>query len=81
MPDSYTAIVILSCLTLLVLGILVYENARFDKTTKRRFYATYALIIVATLSEWLGIALNGAPAWTVGIHRVVKCIDYITTPV
>ena len=81
MINNYTAIVILSCLTMCVLGILVYENARFEKTTKHRFYLTYAFIIVATLSEWLGIALNGAPAWTIGIHSIVKCIDYIFTPI
>ena len=79
--DNYSAIVILSCLTLGVLAIQVYENARFSRATKRRFYATYAVIIVAALSEWVGIALNGAPEWTVGIHRIVKAIDYIFTPV
>ncbi|MDY3088183.1 MAG: GGDEF domain-containing protein [Oscillospiraceae bacterium] len=50
------------------------------KTTKHRFYLTYAFIILATLSEWSGIALNGAPEWTAGIHSIVKCIDYIITP-
>lgn len=79
--DNYTASVILSCLTICVLSILIFENARFEKTTKYRFYLTYVFIIVATLSEWAGIALNGAPQWTVGIHRVVKCIDYVFTPV
>ena len=81
MFNNYTAVVILSCLTICVLGILVHENARFKKTTKHRFYLTYAFIIAATLSEWLGVALNGAPAWTVGIHRIVKCIDYTITPI
>ncbi|MGN1094021.1 MAG: diguanylate cyclase domain-containing protein [Candidatus Neoclostridium sp.] len=81
MLDNYTAIVILSCLTIFILGILVYENARFDKATKRKFYVTYVLLLIATLSEWAGIALNGAPAWTIWLHRVVKCIDYVVTPV
>lgn len=81
MINNYTAIVILSCLTICALGILVYENARFEKSAKRRFYLTYAFLIVATLSEWVGIALNGAPEWTVWIHRIVKCIDYTSTPI
>lgn len=79
--DNDTAIVILSCLTIGVPAILVNENARFEKTAKHRFYETYACIIVASLSEWVGIILNGAPGWTVGIHRAVKCIDYIFTPI
>ena len=32
MINNYTAIVILSCLTICVLSILVYENARFEKS-------------------------------------------------
>lgn len=78
--NSYTAIVLLSCLTLGVLAIQVYENARFDSATKHRFYLTYTIIIVSALAEWVGIALNAAPEWTMGIHRIVKCIDYIATP-
>ena len=78
---NYTAMVALSCMTVCILGILVYENARFEKSTKRWFYITYACIIISSLSEWTGIALNGAPAWTMSIHCIAKCIDYIFTPI
>ena len=81
MDGNYTATVVLSCLTVCILGILVHENARFEKTTKHWFYITYACIMVSSLSEWAGIALNGAPAWTMGIHSVAKCFDYIFTPI
>ena len=81
MNGNYTATVALSCMTVCILGILVYENARFDKSTKRWFYITYACIIMSSLSEWTGIALNGASAWTMGIHCIAKCIDYIFTPI
>ena len=81
MNGNYTAMVALSCMTVCILGILVYENARFEKSTKRWFYITYACIIISSLSEWTGIALNGAPAWTMSIHCIAKCIDYIFTPI
>ncbi len=81
MIKYYTAVVVLSCLALCVLGIQVFQNARFSKSTKRRFYLTYAVVILATFAEWAGVTLNGAPSWTVEIHAVVKCIDYIFTPV
>lgn len=81
MMTNYTATVILSGLTLCVLSILVHENARLPAAVKRRFYLTYTLVLLATVSEWLGIILNGMPEWTVGLHRIVKCIDYIITPV
>ena len=50
MIGNYTATVALSCMTVCILGILVYENARFDKSTKSWFYITYACIIVSSLS-------------------------------
>ena len=81
MIGNYTATVALSCMTVCILGILVYENARFDKSTKSWFYITYACIIVSSLSEWAGIALNGAPDAMTGIHRMAKCFDYIFTPI
>ena len=56
MKNNCTVGDIFSCLTICVLGILVYENVRFGKTTKYRFYLTYALIIAVALSERLGIA-------------------------
>lgn len=81
MIHYYTAIVMLSCLVLCVLSILVYENGRMLKSTKNRFYETYVLVILVTLAEWASVVLNGAPAWTMGIHRIVKCMDYTLTPV
>ena len=81
MLGYYTAVVAMSCLTLVVLAILVYENGRLTKKMKLRFYDTYAMIVVAMLAEWSGIVLNGAPQWTMGIHAILKCVDYIATPV
>ena len=81
MTEYYTAVVFLSCLALCIMGILVYENGRLDNNTKHRFYETYALIILASVAEWAGIILNGAPGWTKGIHALMKCMDYIATPI
>ena len=39
------------------------------------------LIILAGLAEWAGVALNGAPEWTHGLQVLVKCVDYIFTPI
>ncbi|MGN0492454.1 MAG: diguanylate cyclase domain-containing protein [Acutalibacteraceae bacterium] len=81
MIEYYTAVVAISCLTMCVLSTIVLENARFDKTVKFRFILTYAFIILSALSEWAGVFLNGAPEWTAGIHRLVKCLDYTVTPI
>lgn len=78
--QNYSAVVLMSCLSLVVLAVLVKQNNCLSKNTKRRFYITYLFIIIATLSEWLGIFLNGTPEYTRGIHAAVKAMDYIFTP-
>ncbi len=60
----YTNIFIITNLTLIILIYLVHENARMPKIQKLRFYHTYCAIMGASLVEWLGIVLNGAPMWT-----------------
>lgn len=81
MTEYYTAMVFLSCLALCALSILVYENNRLDQNQKYRFYETYALIMLSTITEWSAVFLNGAPEWTRGLHILVKCLDYCLTPV
>lgn len=80
MISYYTANVFLSSLTVMILGILVFENARFEQKTKNRFYLAICCIIIAIVSEWLGMILNSTPSWTTGIHGFVKCMDYVFTP-
>src|SRR5574344_535919 len=77
---NYSAEVLMSCLSLCVLTILVKQNNCLSVSVKRRFYITYLFIIIATLSEWLGRFLNGAPSYTRGIQASVKALDSIFTP-
>lgn len=65
---------------MLILSILVHENKRLDRKTKRLYYEVYIIVAVSALLEWLGVYLNGNmdyPAW---VLRAVKCADYILTP-
>jgi diguanylate cyclase (GGDEF)-like protein len=77
---SYTAACFVCTLALMVQGLLVRENNRFDKKTKYIFYGTYAVIILSGLSEWGAVFLNGAPERFRGIHAFLKMSDYITGP-
>ena len=76
----YKAIVILSWLSLGILCILVYENNRIKKENKIAYYLTYALIAAAALAELIGIQLSGDPKVPALMLRIVKCLDYILTP-
>lgn len=61
--------------------VLVRENGRMQIPVKKRLYLTYEILFLAMLMERFGVLLNGAPDWTRWIHALVKCMDYILTPV
>ena len=76
----YTSIIIMCWLTLGALGVLIYKNNRISKDSKQLLYLTYILVAVSALAEWCGVQLDGRadlPSWML---RVVKCADYILTP-
>ena len=60
--------------------MLVSENNRISKTTKRFLYATYAVIAAAAFAEWLGVQLDGNPNFPDWTLRTIKCVDYVLTP-
>ena len=39
------------------------------------------MIALSALAEWLGVHFSGDPAIPAGVLQVVKCADYILTPV
>lgn len=80
MDAYYTAVVFISLFSLIVLMVLIYENGRLDKKIKNTFYRTGVVLLVASFMEWAAVVLNGAAPSTVGIHKLVKCLDYISTP-
>lgn len=67
-------------MTMLILSLLVHENARHTSKQKRAFYKTHFVIIISAIMEWLGLLMNEAPSWTKYIHYLVKTIDYTLTP-
>lgn len=76
----YDCIITISCLALITLCCFVRENGRIKDYDKRYFYAAATIIFVSCVSEWGGVILNGAAESTVTIHRMAKCMDYVTTP-
>ena len=80
MLSYYTVLITLCWMALGVLCVLVHENSWIPQKDKHRFYLTYGIIALSALAEWLGIQLSGntdVPAW---VLMMVKCFDYILTP-
>lgn len=80
MTDSYSVSIYLCWATLAILSILVWENGRIPKEKKKDFYLAYIVLAAAALAEWAGIRLSGAPGMPLWIMHVIKCADYILTP-
>ncbi len=80
MIEFYTAVVIIECLALGVLGALVWDNRQLSKAEKARFSLTYAVLCLAAIAEWLAIFLNGSDESLRGLHIASKCLDYILSP-
>lgn len=80
MLKYYTAISVIVWLALLILCTLVYENDRISTIKRKIFYLTYVLIFMASLAEWVGVYISGIMGVPAVCLRIVKCIDYILTP-
>jgi diguanylate cyclase (GGDEF)-like protein len=76
----YTALILVVWMALGVLCILVWENSWIPAGDKRRFYLTYGIIALAAFAEWTGIQLNGNERFPTWLLSLVKCVDYICTP-
>lgn len=80
MISYYTSLILLCCMALGVLCILVHENSWISKKDKHLFYLTYCIIAGSAFAEWLGIQLSGNASTPVWMLEIVKCLDYILTP-
>ncbi len=81
MLKYYTAISVIVWIALLILCTLVYENDRISTRKRKIFYLTYVLIFIASLAEWVGVYISGITGIPTVCLRIVKCIDYILTPI
>lgn len=76
----YTSITIITWMSLGIFAILIHENNRIQNDDKRLNYYTCAVIAAAALCEWIGVKINGDPDHPKWLLSVVKCGDYILTP-
>lgn len=81
MIDYYSATSTIMWIALIVLCVLVYENNRLKRSAKGRYSFTYALIFLAAMFEWIGLHLSGIENVPHIVVHIVKCGDYILTPI
>ena len=52
-----------------------------SKKQKRKFFCITILIIITSISEWLGVFLNEKPLWTRPIHILIKVTELSLAPI
>ena len=80
MFDYYSSIILISWMSLWVLGMLVWLSNRVKESDKKIFYISYLLIGLSALAELIGLKLNGNENVPAQVIILVKAMDYILTP-
>lgn len=78
--DYYMLNIIIAVFSLVVLSILIFENARISAGKKRLFIATNILISLAAIFECVGVHISGNENVPKVVLSLVKAADYKLTP-
>lgn len=80
MFDYYFAIIFFAVFIMVIMLMMIHDNELLDDKIKFRFRAMAVIVIVAAVSEWLGVQLNNAPVWTRPVHIGIKVIELSFAP-
>ena len=81
MLQYYTAIVLFSVFSMLVMDLCVRSADALTKQEQRLFFMEFSGIAIAALCEWLGVMLQGAGHGTRVLHIAVKTLEFSLAPV
>ena len=81
MVDYYFAIIFLTGFIMVIMLLMIPNNEMLDDPVKLRMRLMAVIVIVAAISEWLGVWMNGAPIWSRPIHIAVKIVEFSVAPV
>lgn len=80
MNPYYTANTIFVVLSMMIMLTAVSFNTTLDQQRKNITRVLFLVISTAALCEWLGNALDGAPAESIGLHKLVKYVELCSAP-
>lgn len=75
MNPYYTANTVFVVLSMMIMLTAVSFNTTLDQQRKNITRVLFLVISTAALCEWLGNALNGTPAESIGLHKLVKYVE------
>lgn len=80
MNPYYTANTIFVVLAMMIMLTAVSFNTTLDQQRKNITRVLFLVISTAALCEWLGNVLDGTPAESIGLHKLVKYVELCSAP-
>ncbi len=89
MESYYHTLTMLSLMSNLVLIIMVINNKYYKKSKKRALIVIYSLVIIGTLCEFIGEAMQGKridwmeainPKMDLWVHTIIKMVELMIAP-
>jgi len=80
MTEYYTAIILVTIFSLLVMVAAAYRNSFLPKEQKHGFIAVFFCIVLTASAEWFGVFLDGAPRSLRFLHTAAKVLEFSLTP-
>ncbi len=80
MINYYFVTIFFAVFMMAVLKIMVCGNDLLKKDSKKKFDQISTFVIITSLAEWLGVILDGGPAFLRPVHMVVKMVELSLAP-
>lgn len=81
MFDYYFATIFFSVFIMLIMKLMLHGDEIIEEKHKKKLNIITTLVIIAAISEWLGVYLDGKPTWLIPIHIDVKILELSIAPV
>lgn len=78
---SYTATIYLAIFTLIVMILIVKKNDLLSEKKKKQFIKIFIITIIAAMSEWMALLLDGADPAIRWLHIIARTMDHSLAPV
>ena len=80
MDKYYTVVIFLAVFIMLIMDMLVRSNDILEPGQRRRVYIISSLVIICSVSEWLGVYLDGTDIRFRALHIAVKTVELAAAP-
>lgn len=79
--DYYSAITILTCLASVAMIVVISCNDKLKRDKKCGFIIAFVLLIIAAVSEWAVLFMNGLLTEYKFLHASIKGLEFIVAPI